>query len=192
VAGYTAIADLGASVLRLLRDNMTPDPVSRPDLIGMASPRDAGDLVLSIFLFNVKENGESRRTGMQDRGGVLQYPPLALDLYFLITAHSNADRLTRSLDEQRVLGRAMQVLYDNSVIRSPYLEGSLAESGETVRISHAGMDGEGLLKLWQFGDLPYKLSTVYRVGPILLDSNRTKEVSRVVERHIVLEDKGGG
>ncbi|OBZ12256.1 MULTISPECIES: DUF4255 domain-containing protein [Bacillales] len=192
MGGYTVIADLGASLLRLLRDHLTPDPVPRPDLIGMASPRDAGDLALSLFLFNVKENGEARRTGMVDRGGVLQYPPQALDFYFMMTAHSNADRLTRSLDEHRILGRAMQVLYDNAVLSGPYLEGTLAESSGSIRLTLASMEGEELMKLWQFGDLPYKLSVVYRVGPVMLDSNRVKPVSRVVERHIVLEEKGGG
>jgi hypothetical protein len=192
MGGYTVIADLGASLLRLLRDHLTPDPVPRPDLIGMASPRDAGDLALSLFLFNVKENGEARRTGMVDRGGVLQYPPQALDFYFMMTAHSNADRLTRSLDEHRILGRAMQVLYDNAVLSGPYLEGTLAEGSGAIRLTLASMEGEELMKLWQFGDLPYKLSVVYRVGPVMLDSNRVKPVSRVVERHIVLEEKGGG
>ncbi|MEV5026065.1 DUF4255 domain-containing protein [Paenibacillus sp. LPE1-1-1.1] len=192
MGGYTVIADLGASLLRLLRDHLTPDPVPRPDLIGMASPRDAGDLALSLFLFNVKENGEARRTGMVDRGGVLQYPPQALDFYFMMTAHSNADRLTKSLDEHRILGRAMQVLYDNAVLSGPYLEGTLAESGSAIRLTLMSMEGEELMKLWQFGDLPYKLSVVYRVGPVMLDSNRVKAVSRVVERHIVLEEKGGG
>ncbi|WP_028611989.1 DUF4255 domain-containing protein [Paenibacillus harenae] len=192
MAGYTVIADLGASLLRLLRDHLTPDPVPRPELIGMASPRDAGDLSLSMFLYNVKENGEARRTGMVDRGGVLQYPPQALDFYFMMTAHSNADRLTKSLDEQRILGRAMQVMYDNAVLRSPYLEGALAEGGDPIRMSLVGMEGDELIKLWQFGDLPYKLSVVYRVGPVMLDSTRVKPITRVVERHIVLEDKDGG
>lgn len=192
MAGYTAIADTGASLLRLLRSLMTPDPVPRPELIGLASPRDAGDLSLSLFLFNVTENGESRRTGMIERGGVLQFPPQAVDLYYLVTAYSNADRLTRSLDEHRILGKAMQIFYDNAVLRPPYQEGSLAESGETPRIAHVAMDSEELVKIWQFGDLPYKLSTVYRVGPVLLDSNRTKEAPRVVERHIGLEIKDGG
>ncbi|CAM4472925.1 hypothetical protein FHS16_004315 [Paenibacillus endophyticus] len=192
MGGYTVIADLGASLLRLLRDHLTPDPVPRPDLIGMASPRDAGDLALSLFLYNVKENGESRRTGMIDRGGVLQYPPQALDFYFIMTAHSNADRLTRSLDEHRILGRAMQVLYDNGVLSGPYLEGTLAEVGSPIRLALMSLEGDELMKLWQFGDMPYKLSVVYRVGPVMLDSNRVKSVSRVVERHIVLEEKGGG
>ncbi|MGO4543405.1 DUF4255 domain-containing protein [Paenibacillus sp. 2TAB23] len=192
MGGYTVIADLGASLLRLLRDHLTPDPVPRPDLIGMASPRDAGDLALSLFLYNVKENGESRRTGMIDRGGVLQYPPQALDFYFIMTAHSNADRLTRSLDEHRILGRAMQVLYDNGVLSGPYLEGALAEGGSPIRLALMSLEGDELMKLWQFGDMPYKLSVVYRVGPVMLDSNRVKSVSRVVERHIVLEEKGGG
>ncbi len=192
MGGYTVIADLGSSLLRLLREQLTPDPVPRPDLIGIASPKEAGDLALSLFLFNVKENGEARRTGMVDRGGVLQYPPQALDFFFLMTAHSNADRLTRALDEHRILGRAMQTLYDNSVLRSPYLEGTLAEGGDPVRISLVSLEAEELLKLWQFGDLPYKLSVVYRIGPVMLDSNRVKPVSRVIERQIVLEEKGGG
>lgn len=192
MGGYTVIADLGASLLRLLRDHLTPDPVPRPDLIGITSPREAGDLALSLFLFNVKENGEARRTGMVDRGGVLQYPPQALDFYFLMTAHSSADRLTRSLDEHRILGRAMQVLYDNAVLSGPYLEGVLAEGSGPIRLTLTSMEGEELMKLWQFGDTPYKLSVVYRVGPVMLDSNRVKPVSRVVERHIVLEEKGGG
>lgn len=192
MGGYTVIADLGSSLLHLLRDHLAPDPVPRPDLIGMTSPRDAGDLALSLFLFNVKENGEARRTGMVDRGGVLQFPPQALDFYFLMTAHSSADRLTRVLDEHRILGRAMQVLYDNAVLRSPYLEGTLAEGGDTIRMTLISMDGEEIMKLWQFGDMPYKLSVVYRVGPVMLDSNRMKPVSRVLERHIVLEEKGGG
>ncbi|MOA18651.1 hypothetical protein D3C78_1389850 [compost metagenome] len=86
----------------------------------------------------------------------------------------------------------MQVLYDHSVLRNPYLEGALAESGDTVRMSLASMEAEDLMKLWQFGDLPYKLSVVYQVGPVMLDSTKVKPVTRVVERRIVLEEKDGG
>ncbi|MNR54702.1 hypothetical protein D3C85_1749350 [compost metagenome] len=54
------------------------------------------------------------------------------------------------------------------------------------------MEAEDLMKLWQFGDLPYKLSVVYQVGPVMLDSTKVKPVTRVVERRIVLEEKDGG
>lgn len=191
IGGYTVIADVGASLLKLLRDQLSPDPVPRPDLIGMASPVDKGDFVLSLYLCSIRENGEARRNEMQPVGGVLRYPPLAVDLHYLLTAHSTADLHTRTLDEHRVLGRVMQVLYDNSVLRSPYLEGTLSENNEELRVTAESLSTDQLTQLWQFGDNPYKLSLAYRVGPVLLESNRVKPGPRVLERNITLRDKGG-
>lgn len=171
---------------------MTPDPIPRPDLIGIASPADKGDLALSLYLCAVRENGDARRNEMQLQGGVMRYPPLSLDLHYLLTAHSTADLQTRALDEHRLLGRAAQVLYDHAIVRSPYLEGTLAEMGEELRITSVGLDPDQIARYWSFGDLPYKLSLVYRVGPVLLESNRVKAAPRVVERRIKLEEKEGG
>ncbi|WP_337914027.1 DUF4255 domain-containing protein [Cohnella zeiphila] len=192
MGGYTAIADAGASLLKLLRENMTPDPIPRPDLIGIASPADKGDLALSLYLCAVRENGDARRNEMQLQGGVMRYPPLTVDLHYLLTPHSTADLQTRALDEHRLLGRAAQVLYDHSIVRSPYLEGTLAENEEELRITSVGLEPDQITRYWSFGDLPYKLSLVYRVGPVLLESNRVKPTSRVVERRIKLQEKEGG
>lgn len=192
IGSYTVIADVGASLLKLLREHLSPDPVPRPDLIGMASPVDKGDFTLSIYLCSIRENGEARRTEMIPQGGILRYPPLAVDLHYLLTAHSTADLHTRTLDEQRILGKAMQALYDNSVIRSPYLEGTLSENNEEIRITAENYTTEQMTQVWQFGDNPYKLSLPYRVGPVLLDSDRVRPGPRVVERRITLQDKGGG
>ncbi|MFB9275298.1 DUF4255 domain-containing protein [Cohnella cellulosilytica] len=191
IGGYTVVADVGLSLLKLLREQLSPDPVPRPDLIGMASPVDKGDLALSLYLCSIRENGEARRNEMLPQGGVLRYPPLAVDLQYMLTAHSAADLHTRILDEHRILGKAMQVLYDNSVLRGPYLEGTLLENGEELRITPENLSSDQLTQLWQFGDNPYKLSLVYRIGPVLLESNRVKPGSRVLERRITLRDKGG-
>jgi len=50
IGGYTAIADAGASLVKLLREHMAPDPIPRSDLIGIASPADKGDLALTLYL----------------------------------------------------------------------------------------------------------------------------------------------
>lgn len=191
IGSYTAIADVGASLLKLLREQLTPDPVPRPDQIGIASPADASDLVLSLFLCSIRENGDARRNEMLPQGGVLRYPPLALDLHYILTAHSTADLHSRALDEHRVLGKAMQTFYDNSILRHPYLEGSLAENNEELRITAESADAAQLMGLWRFGDAPYKLSLLYRVGPIAIESNRVKPGPRVIERRVTLRDKGG-
>lgn len=178
-------------MLKLLREQLTPDPVPRPDQIGIASPAEASDLVLSLFLCSVRENGDARRNELVPQGDVLRYPPLALDLHYIITAHSTAELHSRALDEHRVLGKAMQTLYDNSILRHPYLEGSLAENNEELRITAESADAGQLMGLWRFGDAPYKLSLLYRVGPITIESNRVKPGPRVTERRITLRERGG-
>ncbi|WP_256256137.1 DUF4255 domain-containing protein [Paenibacillus sp. BC26] len=191
IGTYSAIADAGASLLKLLRENMTPEPVAQSELIGMASPADKGDLVLSLYLYRITENSEARRNEMQARGsGMLQFPPMAVDLHYILTPYSSADLHSRTLDEHVIIGRAMQVLHDHAIVRGGYLQGSLAESNEELRVVVESLPVDILTGLWNFGDMPYKMSLPIRVGPVNVDSTRLKSTTRVVERHIKLEEKG--
>jgi hypothetical protein len=162
---------------------MTPEPIPQPELIGLASPADKGDLYLSLFLYNIKESGDNRQTQMIARGtSAIQFPPMTVDLYYLLTAHSTAELQSRVVDEHRILGRAMQVLYDNSVLRGPALVGTLADQGEEVRVVMDTLTGEALTRMWNFADAPYRLSIGYVVGPVYIDSTRIKTTKRVTER----------
>lgn len=186
------IADTGASLVKLLRENMVPEPVGQPESIGLASPDDKGDLQLSLFLYSVREHGEARSNQMIGVGtGALQYPPMALELSYLLTAHSSAELQNRALDEHRILGKAVQVLHDNSVLRGGYLQGTLAENNEELRIAPDKLSMDSLRNIWNFSDIPYKLSVGYSVGPVMIDSTRIKPTKRVLEREIRLTERGG-
>ena len=188
IGDYSVIADVSLSLVRLLREHMTPDPIPQPELIGLASPDDRGDLYLSLFLYGVKESGDNRQTQMIPRGaGEIQYPPMAVDLHYMMTVRSPAELQSRALDEQRILGRAMQVLYDNSVLRGSTVVGTLSERGEEVRIVMDNISGDGLLNMWNFADTPYRLTVNYTVGPVMIDSTRIKRTSRVLERDISIQ-----
>jgi hypothetical protein len=152
-------------------------------MIGLASPVDKGDFYLSLFLYSVRESGDNRRTQMIARGtDEIQFPPMVVDLNYLLTVQSPAELQTRALDEQRILGKAMQVLYDNSVLRNSMAVGTLADNGEEVRIVMESLTGEALLNMWNFADTPYRLSISYTVGPVNIDSTRIKTTKRVTER----------
>jgi len=167
---------------------MTPEPIRQPELIGLASPADKGDLSLSLYLYNIKENGEHRQTHMIKRGqDSIQYPPMTVDLCYLLTPHSTAELQVRALDEHRILGRAMQVIYDNAILRGSMLQGSLAEKNEEVRIVMDSIPAETLTRMWNFADNPYRLSVSYTVGPVNIDSNRIKTAKPVLERDIRIE-----
>ena len=187
VADYSVIADVGLSLVNALKKALVPELIPHLDGVGLANPIDKGDMNLTIYLYEIKENSDARNNEMVDLGNRLKYPGMALDLYYLITAHSSSDVLTRGIDEQRILGKTMQLLHDNPVLKEEDLEGSLVSSGTTIRINKEVFPFEKVITL--FPNQPYKLSLAYRVGPVVLDSTRTKEVSRVTDRQLRMNQK---
>lgn len=185
MADYSVIADIGLSFVNMLRKALVPELIAHPDGVGLASPLDRGDMNLSLYLFEVKENAEARINDLVDQGDRMRYPPIALDLFYIVTAHSASDVLTRAIDEQRIIGKTMQLLHDYPVLKGDDLEGALAGSQDTYRIAKHEVPLETLINL--FPNQPYKLSLSYRVGPIYLDSTRTKAVARVKERQVKLD-----
>jgi hypothetical protein len=173
----------------LLRKSLVPDLIAQADGVGLAHPADKGDLNLSLFLYAIKENADYRSNEMVDRGGSeLRFPPVALDLYYLVTAHSASDIISRGADEHRILGKTLQTFHDHPVLKGDDLEGSLAGTDQTIRIVKQDLQLETIVSF--FPDTPYKLSLSYTVGPVFVDSNRTRSVSRVAERKVKLHDKG--
>jgi hypothetical protein len=175
------------SLANVLREALVPDLVAHPDGVGLAHPHDKGDLNLSLFLFDIRENTEVRNSDLIDQGDRMRYPPIALDLFYLVTAHSSSDILTRAIDEHRIIGRTMQVLHDHPVLRGSDLAGSLAGTDGQYRIVKQELPLEMAVSL--FPNMPYKLSLCYKVGPVYLDSTRTKPVSRVRERKVDLRQR---
>ncbi|CAH1213474.1 hypothetical protein PAECIP111891_03976 [Paenibacillus allorhizoplanae] len=182
IGNYSVIADVSASLVKLLRENMTPDPIPQPEMIGLASPVDKGDFYLSLYLYNVRESGNNRQTHMIARGtNEIQFPPMVVDLSYIVTVQSPAELSSRALDEHRILGRAMQVFYDHSILRGSMTVGTLAEQDEEVRIIMDPFKGESLMNMWNFSDTPYRLSIAYTVGPVHIDSTRIRTTKRVSE-----------
>ena len=174
--------------MKLLRRVHVPDLIAHPDGVGLAHPADKGDLNLSLFLYGVKENTDYRSSDYIDRGGgELRFPPIALDLFYLITAHSASDIQSRGIDEHRIIGKTIQTFYDHAVLKGEDLVGSLAGSDQAIRITKEEVPLETVINF--FPDMPYKLSLSYAVGPVFVDSNRTKSVTRVTERKVQLREK---
>lgn len=185
MGAYTAIADTGLSLVKVLRENLVPEPIDKSENIGLCSPAEKGDFGLTLYLYNIEECGEFRQTEMiKLPDGNLRYPPAAFNLYYLLTAYSTAELKSKALDEHKILGRAIQVLYDNAILKGDDLVGSLKGSEQHIRIQTKNLSYDEMMRIWNFNDIPYNLSIAYRVGPVLIDSTRIKETKRVVESKI--------
>ena len=193
MAGYTAIADVSETLLGVLRDRIEgrADVASLgPDSVSLVDPdaveADSGTR-LSLSLYRIEENASLANTDVNRTGdpSVQQEPPLALDLYYLVTAHSagtGEDATGRTIAQQRLLGLAMQTFHDNAVLSGDRLGASFDETAELqVSLVDTGIDERSAL--WsRLPETALTPSAIYHVGPVLVDSRRREEISPVTDR----------
>ena len=182
MSDYTIIDDITDTLLAVLQANMSGQIAQ--DHISAASPADITDDTsprLSLFLYQIHENKHLKNLGMQETNtGTLRYPPLSLNLYYLLTAYASS-RDT----EHQIVGRAVQILYDNAIIRGSLLQGSLSGTFEELIVVMHTLPLDDLNKLWSmFGSKPYRLSVTYQVSTALVDSTRERAGDRVIQRAI--------
>lgn len=102
-----------------------------------------------------------------------------MSLFYLVTPHTqNKD------NDHIILGKVMQIFYDNAILRGSVLHESLV--GEELRLILNLLSIDELNKIWTviFKSKPYKLSICYEVTPVRIESVREREVKRAIERKL--------
>jgi Pvc16 N-terminal domain len=183
---YTVLAEVGESLLNVLWEEIQADPqvnslIDNENRLSLDSPFDLQDndsVKLSIYLYRVTENATSKnQLPVQGNGAQLRKPPLALDLHYLVTP------LVGTVgDQQIILGKVMQVLYDRAILQGTDLTGSLATSGEEVRVILNPVALEETTRVWQAMEMSYRLSLVYLVRVAMVDSRSERFVQPVVAK----------
>lgn len=182
MANYTVVSEVGNALVKLLKTNMVPDDILNPESIGLCSPEDKGDIMLGLFLYDIKECEEVRSSTMINIDTRYQkYPSTYLTLYYMITAYSNGDVKFRSAEEHKLLGRAIQVLNDHNLLDPKTYEPIIKDTEYALHIEMLQMSLEEKMKVWNIPNKAYKLSLFYKVAPVELESVKTKEVHRVVD-----------
>jgi hypothetical protein len=131
---------------------------------------------LNLFLYQTAINPAwcNMVIPSQVKGGESGFPPLALDLYYLITAYGSKDDETLS---HRLLGQAMRCLHDHALLGTEELRNALVGSDlhaqeERVRITLQPLSLEEMSKLWTAFQTQYRLSSAYKVSVVLIESKR--------------------
>ena len=184
MADYGVIADVSATLELVLTDalgTLAGPPIARVhDLQGTIPANPAH---LTLFLFEAGEDPSARNRprlrGSSPPDLTLRKPPLALLLRYLLTPWGG-DRTT----DHRILGRAMQALYDNAILSGAALQGSLAGTTDALKITHAPMSLEERTRVWHAVQKPYRLSASYDVRVVNLDSEIEDRVRAVARRTV--------
>ncbi len=189
MSDYRAIADVGETLIGLLRDNM--QDLIPMDSIILASPGeiDAKDNVrLSLFLYQILENAHLKNHELQVTDPTkVTFPPQILELYYMLTSHVSSgeqDKTEKTLEEHRVLGRALQILHDNYILSGSLLKGNLDKRDE-LHITLTSLNLDDLTKIWTtFQGRSLKSSVCYVVTPVVINSVREMSVQRVVSKEM--------
>lgn len=192
MGSYTIISDVGNLMIRLLKTNMVPDIIVNGDAIGLCSPAEKENISLGLYLYDLRESQDVRVNGMQSAGVSRQkFPPMYLDLYYMLTAYSMSDSKFRASEEQRILGRAIQLFRDNPSILLESMEFGFQNDGDTAKIEMLSLEPEEKMKLWNSTNSGYRLSVFYKVSPIPVDSTRSVAIRRVTQMDISVEEYTG-
>lgn len=190
MSGFTVISDISNAMTKLLAKNMVPEVILNADAIGLASPADKADLSLGVYLYDVSESEDIRVNGMISSDiGRQKFPPSYLTLNYMITAYSISDIKFRASEEYRILGRAYQILKDSPIIKYADLDIAANTDMADVRIELIKLAPEEKIKVWNFPNIPYKLSLFYRVTPVEISSTKSRSVSRVTDAAFEMHEK---
>lgn len=188
MGNYTMIADTSAYLIELLQKALVPELISDASEIGLRSPEEKGDIVLGVFLYDIRQSEEvfqQLRTVAKER---ISKPPLYLTLCYMITVYGKGDALYRLMQEEQILGRVIQIFYDNSIIPigqiDPQTTGDL-----DLHIQMINPDIDEKSKIWSFPNIGNRLSLFYKVSPIAIDSAASRKFSRVTEVDIHVRPK---
>ncbi len=147
--------------------------------ISLASPAEildeAGDadipVLASLYLYQVSPNPHVKNHPLIQTGaGEQRYPPLALDLFYLLTPMSGSPT-----DDQVILARGLQIFEANATISAPFLDSTLQPSSPSLRLVINPVSLEELTRIWNAFNQPYHLSVCYKAQFVAIDSARQPE-----------------
>ena len=195
MADYTGFVEAGEALVALLREHLTPEPISKRELISLCSPHECENNQLTVYLYQIEEDTHNNQAGFyQYSTDVQRANPARFHLNFLLTAHSKAPAQLKEADQYRMIGAVVQVIKDNPVLDRKYLSGSLLESDGELHISIERPNFDQLIKIWNNTASPYKLSIIAKIESVEIESKRVRTIKRVGEVEINIEAKktGGG
>jgi uncharacterized protein DUF4255 len=158
-----------------------PPPAARlNDLTGAIT---SDPPTVTLFLYQIAEDRTVRNrpktTEVVNGEVMVRKPPLGLCLHYMISAWGGDPET-----EQRLLGRVLQVLYDDAVIDGPELTGVLAGTQAALNVSLAPLDLEDRARVWHAIGKPYRLSVNYEVRVVNIDPEAEIGLVPVRERHV--------
>jgi len=163
---------------------------------------------INLFMYRVTPNIGWINTGYpsrNERGDIINNPPLALDLHYLLTSFGDSE-----LHSEVLLGYGMQILHENSVLARAAIRNSinnttipdpispavlsgielalstseLAEQIEQIKITNENINTEEMSRLWTAFQTKYRPCTAYKATVVLIESKKSTSSPLPVQERV--------
>ena len=177
-----------AAVTSTLRNLLTQGLQLEPDLVDATvttmvpdRARASSDTAnqVNLFLYQATLNAAWRNLDVPTRvrPGETGYAPLALNLYYLVTAYGRDNDQSQPFSHE-LLGRAMSILHDHPVLGTDEIQAALPGNDlytqiERIRFTLQPLGVEEIYRLWTGFQTPYRTSVSYEATVVLIDSTRS-------------------
>jgi hypothetical protein len=168
------------SLKNLLEAEMTP-AVN----VTLLSPVDTSShqTRINLFLYRVGLNPHLYNRDFLPKAGTLDsvvHPPLALNLFYLLTAMAPVDIESGQANAQTIMAEAMRVLYEHPIVPQSALETGLTQG--QVKVTPHSADVEELSKIWTSLEKELQLSVIYEVSFADIPAARDGRIPKRVEK----------
>ncbi|GHV29230.1 hypothetical protein FACS189481_1580 [Clostridia bacterium] len=169
-------------MLKLLRSKICPEPLVNPQSIDFASPADENsDYTLGIFLYDMKENlehTELKMIPMEDRR--MKFPPHSFTTFYMFYVNASAQIGVKSLDAQKIITRAAQVLYDIRQVDVGSFYNNSGNPDEVAKLMESRLTFDEKTKIWSALNKPMQLAIYCEIAPVLISSERILDAPNVM------------
>lgn len=144
---------------------------------GLGIPEESSPFSLCIFLYDFQKNTNMNNAQFRTVSvGKLRYPSGYYDLFYMLVPYSNGDRKYRTEEELRMLDILLKKLGDAGFL----------EADEQTAVTLVNPELEEKIKIWNALNQPLRAALYCKLGPVEVESERTKEIKRVkdVEMHV--------
>jgi hypothetical protein len=187
VSSARAIAAVTATLRNLLVTGLAADP-DLADVTVTMQPLDRartnGNTAnqVNVFLYHIVPNPTWRNMDVpgRARSGESGFPPLGLNLYYLLTAFGR-DNDTQRPFSHHLMGRAMSILNDHPLLGAEEIKTALVNNDlwtqiERVRCTLQPYSVDEIGKLWTGFQTQFRLSVAYEAAVVLIESTRAARV----------------
>lgn len=179
-----ALLDLGRvsrTLVKLIEEGIKTSsawPAMLVPAVGPLPPDQlSGDSSVGFYMYHLAEEAALKSQAWPGQGAVpVRFAPMALNLYFVLSAHSDLAGELGPYREQLLMGLAVKTLHDYPVVDdntrvggAAILDPGLAGSGNRLRISMRPLPPNEAVSYWTAGSKPLRLSVYYEVSVVLLE-----------------------